>query len=149
MMTYLQLENFANKTGREIHLEIEPGTLLVGNAGILLGRVMESVSTDMYDFLKLNVGMNAILRPSLYGAQHPIKVLNDNQEKKDYVVAGPCCESGDILTPAPGDPEKIMPRKLNKAEVGDYVAIGGVGAYCASMSPRQYNDIPPATEIII
>jgi diaminopimelate decarboxylase len=93
--------------------------------------------------------MNAILRPSLYGAQHPIEVINDSKYLKDYVVVGPCCESGDILTPAPGDPEEIQPRQLKAADTGDIVAIGAVGAYCASMSANRYNDIPPATEIIL
>lgn len=143
------LEEFAEHTGREIRLEIEPGTYLVAKAGTLLGRVEEQASTSEYDFLKLNVGMNAILRPSLYGAQHPIEVLNDSSEEKDYVVVGPCCESGDILTPAPGDPEEILPRTLNVAAREDIVAIGGAGAYCASMSANRYNDIPEATEIVV
>lgn len=144
-----ELEEFADKTGRQIQLEIEPGTLLVGNAGTLMGRVEEIVATSQYEFLKLNVGMNAILRPAMYGAQHPIEVLSDSREKKQYVVVGPCCESGDILTPSPGNPEEILPRKLNKAKAGDYVAIGGAGAYCASMSATQYNDVPRATEILV
>jgi diaminopimelate decarboxylase len=144
-----ELETFEDKTGRKIHLEIEPGTFLVALAGTLLGRVEEVVSTDFYNFLKLNVGMNAILRPSLYGAQHPIEVINDSKYLKDYAVVGPCCESGDILTPAPGDPEEIQPRQLKAADTGDIVAIGAVGAYCASMSANRYNDIPPATEIIL
>ena len=144
-----ELEAFKSLTGREVKLEIEPGTYLVANAGTLLGRVEELTSTDLYTYLKLNVGMNAILRPSLYGAQHPIEVLNEASYQADYVVVGPCCESGDILTPAPGDPEGILPRRLKKAEVGDFVAIGGAGAYCASMSPNRYNDIPEATEIVV
>lgn len=144
-----ELDQFARWTGRDIGLEIEPGTHLVANAGTLLGRIEEVVETDRYKFLKLNVGMNAILRPSLYGAQHPIEVLNDATEQEEYVVVGPCCESGDILTPAPADPEGILPRILNKAEVDDYVAIGGAGAYCASMSANRYNDIPEATEIVV
>jgi diaminopimelate decarboxylase len=144
-----ELEQFADRTGRDIGLEIEPGTALVANAGTLLGRIEEVVETDKYRFLKLNVGMNAILRPSLYGAQHPIEVLNDAAEQEEYVVVGPCCESGDILTPAQGDPEGIRPRILNKAEVDDFVAIGGAGAYCASMSANRYNDMPEATEIVV
>jgi diaminopimelate decarboxylase len=144
-----RLEAFASKTGRDLKLEIEPGTYLVANAGVLLGRVEEKTATSRYQFLKLNVGMNAIMRPTLYGAQHPIEVLNDASEHERYVVVGPCCESGDILTPAPGDPEGIQPRLLNKAEVGDFVAIGGAGAYCASMSAVQYNDVPEATELMI
>lgn len=144
-----RLEDFAKKSGRRLKLEIEPGTHLVANAGTLLGRVEEKVKTNRYEFLKLNVGMNAIMRPTLYGAQHPIEVLNDSDEYKEYVVVGPCCESGDILTPASGDPEAIQARRLNKAEVGDYVAIHGAGAYCASMSANRYNDVPEATELVI
>lgn len=144
-----RLEKFSKKNDREIHLEIEPGTLLVGNAGTLLGRVEDIASTPKYDFLKLNVGMNAVMRTVMYGAQHPIKVLNSKESKREYVVTGPCCESGDIWTPAPGDPEEIVPRKLKKALIGDYVAIGGVGAYCASMSAKQYNDIPEPTDYFI
>jgi diaminopimelate decarboxylase len=148
-----ELRGFAERTGREIHLEVEPGSLLVANAGTLLGRIEEVVSTDVYDFLRLNVGMNAIMRPALYGAQHPIEVLPRLEKRigpwKDYVVVGPCCESGDILTPTPGNPEEIQPRRLQEASVGDYVAIRGAGAYCASMSASQYNHIPPADEMVI
>lgn len=144
-----ELEDFASRTGREIKLEIEPGTYLVALAGTLLGRVEDIVSTDTYRFLRLNVGMNAILRPSLYGAQHPIEVLNDSDQQEDYVVVGPCCESGDILTPAPGDPEAILPRTLKKASIGDIVTIGGAGAYCDSMNASRYNNIPEATAITV
>ncbi len=146
-----EIERFADRTGREIHLEIEPGTLLVGNAAVLLARVEEVVSTgsEGYEFIKLNAGMNAILRPSLYGAQHPIEVLNDSDEYCEYVVVGPCCESGDILTPVRDKPEEIATRTLKKAQVGDYVAIGGAGAYCASMNAAQYNHIPKPTNVFL
>ncbi len=144
-----ELRKFADKTGRGLRLEIEPGTWLVGNAGTLLARIEDIVSTPKYNFLRLNAGMNAILRPSIYGAQHPIEVLNDETIYQDYVVVGPCCESGDILTPASGNPEEVKPRMLKKAKIGDYVAIRGAGAYCASMAPVQYNDIPKATEIVV
>lgn len=144
-----ELESFADRSGREIHLEIEPGTLAVANAGVLLGRVEETVSTSMYDFLKLNVGMNGLIRPSHYGAQHPIEVLSGSREETEYVIVGPCCESGDLLTPAPDDPEEIMPRRLKKAEVGDYVAIGGAGAYGLTMAAVNYNNVPPPTEIAV
>jgi len=144
-----ELKAFDANTGREIKLEIEPGTYLTAMAGTLLGRVEEMTETDKYKFLKLNVGMNALLRPSLYGAQHPIEVLNDSKETNDYVVVGPCCESGDILTPIPGDPEGILPRKLNKARIGGIVAIGGVGAYGKTMAASSYNDIPEATEVMV
>ena len=56
---------FASETGREIKLEIEPGTFLVANCGALLSKVQDKVSTDTYSFLKLDSGMTEVLRPSL------------------------------------------------------------------------------------
>lgn len=145
------LRRFQAKTGRELKLEIEPGSYLAANAGTLLASVEDIVDTgeDGYTFLRLNTGMNDILRPSLYGAQHPIEVLNDSETKQDYVVVGHNCESGDILTPAPSNPEEILPRSLNQASIGDIVAIGGVGAYCASMRAKAYNSFPDAGEILV
>ncbi|MDQ3093786.1 MAG: diaminopimelate decarboxylase [bacterium] len=144
------LQDFYEQSGRKLHLELEPGTFLVANAGTLLARVEDIVDTGTkgYNFIKINSGMNDILRPSLYGAQHPIEVLNDFSEKIEYVVVGHNCESGDLLTPSPGDPESLLPRLLNKAEIGDIVAIGGTGAYCASMSAHGYNSFPSAKEVM-
>lgn len=146
-----KISKFFEKTGRKLHLEIEPGTFLVANAGTLLARVEDIVDTgeNGYTFLRLNTGMNDILRPSLYGAEHPIEVINDSKEKQDYVVVGHNCESGDILTPVPGEPEALQPRTLNKASIGDIVVIGGVGAYCAAMRATGYNGFPSAKEILI
>jgi len=146
-----QLDNFAKKTGRKLRLEIEPGTWLVANCGTLISTIVDIVDTgkDGFKFLKLDTGMNDILRPSLYGAQHPIRVLNSANEQEEYVAVGHNCESGDILTPEVGDPEGIKTRLLNKASIGDIVAIGGAGAYCASMRAIGYNDFPQAKEILI
>ncbi len=146
-----QIEVFHQETSRKIHLELEPGTFMVANAGVLLATVDDIVDTgaDGYTFIKLNTGMNDIMRPSLYGAQHPIAVINDAPDKREYVVVGHNCESGDILTPAPGDPEALWPRTLNSAAIGDIVAIGGVGAYCASMSAHGYNGFPDTPEVLI
>jgi len=147
------LEAFASRTGRKIHLEIEPGTCLVANAGALLSRVQDIVDTgpEGYVFYKLDCGMTEILRPSLYGSQHPIEVIQESPsaERVDVVVVGHCCESGDILTPAPGDPEALSPRNLPQAAVGDFVLIGGAGAYCSAMSATNYNSFPQAPEILI
>lgn len=145
-----RLEHFNRRTGRNLKLEIEPGTWLVGDGGYLISRIVDIVDTGSagYTFLKLDTGMNDLLRPALYGAQHPISVLNDSPNKKSYVVVGHNCEAGDILTPAPGDPESIQPRMLNEASIGDLVAIGGVGAYGASMRAVGYNSYPSAEEIL-
>lgn len=146
-----ELKAFAEKTGRKIKLEIEPGTYLVANAGYLVASVMDIVDTGSrgFMFLRLDTGMNDILRPSLYGAQHPIEVINDSKEHEDYIVVGHNCESGDILTPAPGDPEGLLPRRLKKASIGDLVVVGGAGAYCASMSASGYNSFPDAQQVIL
>lgn len=146
-----ELDTFAEITGRRLKLEVEPGTWLVANSGTLLSTIVDLVDTGAkgYKFIKLDTGMNDILRPTLYGAQHPIIILNKTLQQEDYVVVGHNCESGDILTPAPGQPEVLATRTLNKASIGDIVAIGGVGAYCASMAADGYNSFPPAKEIII
>lgn len=146
-----ELRLFAKDTGRKLRLELEPGTFMVANVGILIARIEDIVDTgeNGYNFIKLNTGMTEILRPALYGSQHPIEVLTDETELIEYVVVGHCCESGDLLTPAHGQPEIIAPRHLPKATVGDLVLIGGVGAYCASMSARGYNAFPAAREIMV
>jgi diaminopimelate decarboxylase len=91
--------------------------------------------------------MTEITRPSLYGAQHPITVLAE-REAAPVVFVGPCCESGDILTPAAGDPEALAPRTLPVPTVGDLVVIGGAGAYCAAMSTINYNSYPQSPEVL-
>jgi diaminopimelate decarboxylase len=134
------LEKFFTSTGRRIHLEIEPGTFFVANAGTLITTISDVVDTgaDGYQFLKINSGMTDILRPSLYGAQHPLVVVNSRApQPTPYIVVGHCCESGDLLTPAPGNPEALAPRIMQQAEIGDLLAIEGAGAYCASMNAHQ------------
>ena len=148
-----KFEDFAANTGRKIHLEIEPGSYLVANTCAILSEVQDLVSTgsEGYDFIKLNTGMTELLRPSIYGAQHLISLLQSKAQKstKDYVVVGHCCESGDILTPAPGDPELLAPRNLPEASIGDYCVIDGAGAYASAMTPKHYNSYPEAAEVIL
>lgn len=143
------LEDFYAKTGRKIHIEIEPGTYFVANNAVLLSTIQDISATDKYKFLKLDAGMTEIIRPTMYGAQHPIEVFSDSSEKEEYVVVGHCCESGDLLTPAPDNGEAISPRTLNKAAIGDILIIGGVGAYCAGMSAKHYNSFPEAAEVML
>ena len=145
--------DFAQKTGRKLKLEVEPGTFLVANAGCILTKVIDKLNTGSsgYEFLKVNCGMTEVTRPSLYGAQHPIVIVPKGRQEKataEYIVAGHCCESGDILTPAPGDPEALKARAMTRAEVGDIMVIEGSGAYCAGMSTKNYNSFPEAAEIL-
>ncbi|MEO5627845.1 MAG: diaminopimelate decarboxylase [Candidatus Saccharimonadales bacterium] len=144
-------KKFYKQTGRKLKLEIEPGTYLVANAGCLVSRIHDIVDTGKsgYTFLKVDTGMTEILRPSLYGAQHPLIVVNNQPANpQKYVVVGHCCESGDLLTPYPGDPEAIAERLLQKANIGDLMVIEAVGAYCAAMSAQNYNSFPLRSEVL-
>ena len=146
-----ELISFRERHGRALHLEIEPGTFLVANAGAVVATCIDVVDTgkDGYLFAKLDTGMTEVTRPSLYGAQHPIDVLVTDRETAATVFVGPCCESGDILTPAPGDPESLAPRWVPRPRVGDLVIVGGAGAYCSAMSTLNYNSYPQAPEVML
>lgn len=153
IMTVFQnkLVRFATDHNRNLRLEIEPGTYLVAHAGVLVAEIDDIVDTgaDGYTFLRLNTGMNDFLRSAMYGAQHKIRVLNESINKQEYVVVGHNCESGDVFTPVKGDPEKITPRLLNQAVIGDEVRIYDMGAYCASMRAKGYNSFPDAIEYMV
>ena len=146
-----RVEQLKQANGTELHVELEPGGYLVANAGVLLAEIDDIVDTGKtgYMFIKLNTGMNDILRPSFYAAQHPIDILADRTATREYVVVGHNCESGDLLTPAANDSEVIAPRELTEAKIGDIVAVGGAGAYCASMAAHGYNGFPSAKEIVM
>ena len=146
-------ERFYDETGVKLRLEIEPGTFLVANAGSLVTRINDIVKTSDYTFVKTDTGMTEVTRPSLYGAQHPLVVVPKEKRfdrfTKDYVVVGHCCESGDILTPEKGNPEKLNTRTLGETKIGDLLVVEGVGAYCSSMSTKNYNSFPEAAEVLI
>eukprot|EP00040_Diaphanoeca_grandis_P035244 m.221075 g.221075 ORF g.221075 m.221075 type:complete len:452 (+) comp33337_c0_seq1:235-1590(+) len=163
-------ENF----GRKLKLEIEPGTFLLANSGVLISTAQDIVNTGMNGrlFIKCDSGMTEILRPQMYGAQHPMRVIPQNRDKTPkssdtndqqqpesepvspkvqpprYVVVGHCCESGDILTPHIHEPEVVADRKLGACEIGDLIVVGGAGAYCSSMCAKNYNSYPEAPEVI-
>lgn len=158
------LAGYVAGRGDAFQLEIEPGSYLVANAGAILAEIIDVVDTHTpatnsapaetgHNFLKVDTGMTELLRPSLYGAQHPIHVVAHGHapatEEVDYVIAGHCCESGDILTPAPGDSEGLAPRRLAKAEIGDTLVIEGTGAYAAGMAAKNYNAFPEAAEVML
>jgi diaminopimelate decarboxylase len=146
-------EALARDTGRRIHLEIEPGTYLAANACSLLSTIQDIVDTgeEGYRFLKLDTGMTEILRPALYASQHPIILLPrlDTGACLPYVAVGHCCESSDLLTPAPDHPDVLRPRELPEAQPGDLCVIEGAGAYCSAMSAKNYNSFPEAPEVLL
>ncbi len=145
-------EEFAEQKGKKLHLEIEPGTYLVANSGCLISKVIDLKRTSDYRFIIVDSGITEIARPALYGAQHPISVVIKNsriRKEEEFIVAGHCCESGDILTPEKGDPEKLETRRLIEPEIGEYLVVGGAGAYCSSMATGGYNSFPKAAEVLI
>ncbi|MDR1498528.1 MAG: diaminopimelate decarboxylase [Puniceicoccales bacterium] len=157
------IQDFAAQTNRQLHLEIEPGTFLTANSGVILTRIQDITDTGTHGrrFLKLDSGMTELLRPPLYGAQHPVEIVPATPSPTDtsaastsctrhpYIIVGHCCESGDLLTCAPGEPDTLAPRELPIAHIGDLCLIGGAGAYCSSMSAKNYNSFPEAPEILV
>ncbi len=154
--THALLRGIAARSGREMHLEIEPGTWLTANAGVIVGTVHDVIHTGGagYTFVKTDVGMAELLRPSMYGAQHALRFVSEEARSalgpvSPLLIVGPCCESGDLLTPAPTDPEGLAPRRLPLPAPGDLLVVGAAGAYCASMPARGYNSIPAAPEVLL
>ena len=146
-----EFEDFYKKTGRKIHLEVEPGKYLVINSCAVIAEVDDIVDTgkDGYTFLRLNTGMTEMPRVPMYGVQQPIVVINDSKKTQEYVVVGHCCESWDILTTKLYDQETIEPILLPIVSIWDTVVIEWTGAYNASMSMKNYNSYPEAGELLI
>jgi diaminopimelate decarboxylase len=150
---------FFQKTGRRLHLEIEPGSFYLVNSGAIICRIDDTVDTGAagFKFLKLNTGMDAITRPSLYGARHPIVIVPADPERRrvpilerpvqEYVVVGHCCETGDMLTQSLGGEHQT--RLIHQASLDDFVVIEGTGAYCSSMCTKNYNSFPELAELLL
>ena len=144
---------FYKKHGRKLRLEIEPGTHMIALCGSLISRVVDKVNTGSkgFEFIKLDTGMDANSRPSLYGSRHPLITVAANgtipQNTKDYVVVGHCCESGDIFTQKEGGAPEI--RTMHEANIGDLLVMEGTGAYCSGMSTKNYNSYPETQEVLV
>jgi len=125
---------------RNLTVLLEPGRSLVGNAGVLLTRVLYGKRGEASNFIVVDAGMNDLLRPALYGAYHSILPVHYRKYKKIKAsVVGPCCESGDILT---------KPRRIQNFQPGDLLAVMSCGAYGASMS-SHYNSRVKIPEVLI
>jgi len=130
-----EAQRIARQFGAE--LWIEPGRYLVAEAGALITRVWGQKKTRR-NFLLVDAGMMTLLRPMLYGAQHPVIPLYEGNHVQEWDLAGPVCESGDILA------RKV---KLPTPKDGDALAILQAGAYGSSMS-SNYLDHPRPLEIL-
>jgi diaminopimelate decarboxylase/aspartate kinase len=121
---------------------MEPGRYLVAESGVLLGRVTQIKEKEGGRFfVGLDIGMNSLIRPALYGAYHPIVNLSkvDGSPKIVADVVGPICETGDVLG---------HKRRLPVSEEGDVFLIASAGAYGYVMG-SQYNLRKPAIERIL
>lgn len=119
---------------------LEPGRSIVGNAGIMLTKVLYVKSTESKNFLIVDAGMNDLIRPTLYGSYHEIKPLKPKNGKKIVAdIVGPICESGDFLA---------KDREIEKVSPGDYLAVMSAGAYGFTMS-SNYNSRPRAAEVLV
>ena len=126
--------------GRNITLLMEPGRSIVGNAGILVTKVLYLKKGEGKEFVIVDAGMNDLMRPSLYDAYHhivPVARKKRNMIKTDIV--GPICESGDFLAKG---------RKIEKVNRGEYLSVMSAGAYGMSMS-SNYNSRPFVAEVMV
>jgi diaminopimelate decarboxylase len=123
-----------------ITLILEPGRVIVGNAGILVTRVLYNKQGDGKDFVIVDSAMNDLARPSLYNAYHAIVPVFKTQAPTIVAdVVGPICESGDFLA---------KDRKILQVHSGDLLAVMSAGAYGYTMS-SNYNSRPRAAEVMV
>lgn len=123
-------------------IEIEPGRLIAGNAGILVSSVIYVKAGEGRDFLILDAAMNDLIRPAMYGAWHdivPVTEAEAGTELHPIDVVGPVCETGDTFT---------RQRPLPPMRSGDLVAFRSAGAYGAVMA-SEYNTRPLIPEVLV
>jgi diaminopimelate decarboxylase len=123
-------------------LIFEPGRLIVGNAGILVTRVLYVKRGDAKTFIIVDAGMNDLVRPTLYEAHHEIRPVRESAPGARQIAAdvvGPVCESGDFLA---------LDRRLPEPRPGDLLAIFSAGAYGA-VQAGTYNTRPLVPEMLV
>lgn len=126
----------------DVEIEIEPGRLISGNAGILVAQVIYLKEGEGRDFLILDAAMNDLIRPAMYGAYHDIIPVTEpavGAEQRPVDIVGPVCESGDTFA---------KQRDLPPVGAGDLVAFRSAGAYGAVMS-SEYNTRPLIPEVLV
>jgi diaminopimelate decarboxylase len=126
----------------EVHctLILEPGRVIVGNAGILVTKALYTKAGEEKNFIVVDAAMNDLIRPSLYGSYQRVQpVRRSDRPEWTADVVGPICESSDFLA---------KDRKLPKTEQGDLLAVMSAGAYGFSMS-SNYNSRPRVAEVLV
>ena len=125
----------------KVKIIFEPGRSIIGDSAILITKIIYIKEGDKKDFIILDVAMNDLMRPALYGAKHkiiPLRKVN-KKSKKSYEFVGPICESTDTFSTV---------KKYQKLNEGDFLAICDVGAYGMSLA-SNYNVRPKPMEILI
>ena len=123
-------------------LVMEPGRVIVGNAGILVTKALYLKEGEAKSFVIVDAAMNDLIRPSLYGAYHEIKPVNEeagHRAKQQVDIVGPVCESGDFLA---------KDRLLASVKPGELLAVMSAGAYGFVMA-SNYNSRPRVPEVLV
>jgi len=123
-------------------LVFEPGRVIVGNAGLLVSRVLYVKEGATRCFVVVDAAMNDLMRPVLYGAHHailPVVQGGPETETREVDVVGPICETGDTFATR---------RVLPEVKAGDLLAFGSAGAYGATMA-STYNARPLVPEVLV
>jgi diaminopimelate decarboxylase len=133
-------EIVASLKGSQLKLILEPGRVIVGNAGILVTEVLFRKSGKVKEFIVADAGMNDLMRPTLYNAFHAIEPVVDNDGREITAdVVGPICETGDFLA---------TDRKISDVMKGDLLAVMSAGAYGFTMS-SNYCSRPRVAEVMV
>lgn len=125
--------------GWNTRLLFEPGRLIVGNAGVLLTRVVRVKPGVRAPWLIVDAGMNDLMRPALYDAYHRIEAVRPSGLSQLVNVVGPVCETGDTFA---------MHRDMDQVEANDLIVFRTAGAYGATLS-SGYNSRPLAAEVLV
>lgn len=122
-----------------VRLIFEPGRIIVGNAGVLLARVIRVKPGPTHPFVILDAAMNDLMRPSLYDAWHAIEAVFPTGERMIADIVGPICETGDTFASA---------RTIDRVAEGELMIIRTSGAYAATMA-STYNSRPLPPEVLV
>ena len=122
-----------------LKLLMEPGRYVVGNAGVLVGKVLYRKRSGGKEYVITDTGMTELLRPSHYGAYHRIQATRRRAETRVVDVVGPVCESGDFLA---------RDRELDDVRIGDYIVVSDVGAYGYAMASNYNSRLRPAEVLV-
>ena len=123
----------------DVTLMFEPGRVIVGNAGVLLTRVLWVKPGVVRPYVIVDAAMNDLLRPAIYDAWHDFEAVAPNSERMVANIAGPVCESGDTFA---------MAREIDAVRSGDLAVFRTAGAYGATMA-STYNSRPLVPEVMV